>query len=114
MYAHINVYTFYLCSLLGRDIALIMVQICRKESILLLMFTLFVTEYFLIWLQPLELAYLYLLQNIIYVHALFFISKGSRKCLITISCSVLNFGSETNLVIFLDSLFISIPYLSLK
>ena len=26
---------FYLCSLLGRDIALIMVQICRKESILL-------------------------------------------------------------------------------
>ena len=28
---------FYLCSLLGRDIALIMVQICRKESILLLL-----------------------------------------------------------------------------
>ena len=31
---------FYLCSLLGRDIALIMVQICRKESILLLLLTL--------------------------------------------------------------------------
>ena len=29
---------FYLCSLLGRDIALIMVQICRKEYILLLLF----------------------------------------------------------------------------
>ena len=29
---------FYLCSLLGRDIALIMVQICRKESILLLLY----------------------------------------------------------------------------
>ena len=28
---------FYLCSLLGRDIAHIMVQICRKQSILLLL-----------------------------------------------------------------------------
>ena len=36
---------FYLCSLLGRDIALIMVQICRKESILLLLLLLLMYKY---------------------------------------------------------------------
>ena len=35
----------------------------------ILMFTLFVTEYFLIWLQPLELTYLYLQKNyLMYMH----------------------------------------------
>ena len=36
----------------------------------ILKFTLFATEYFLIWLQPLKLAYLYLLQKnyLMYMH----------------------------------------------
>ena len=36
----------------------------------ILMFTPFVTDYFLIWLQPLELTYLYLLQKnyLMYMH----------------------------------------------
>ena len=47
----------------------------------ILMFTLFVTENFLIWLQPLKLTYLYLLQkNYLMYMDYFFISNRSRKC----------------------------------
>ena len=37
------------------------------------MFTLFVTECFLIWLQPLELTYLYLLQKIYLMYMNYFL-----------------------------------------
>ena len=48
----------------------------------IVMFTLFVTEYFLIWMQPLELKYLFISssENLSNVQALFFISKRSSKC----------------------------------
>ena len=48
----------------------------------ILMFTLFVTEYFLIWLQPLELTLTltFSSEKLSNVHALFFISKSFRKC----------------------------------
>ena len=48
---------FYLCSLLGRDIALIMVQICRKESILLLLSNLNIQELLIHFIIVLSLLF---------------------------------------------------------